>query len=149
MPSETSSHRFTFTATWQHLLVAPLIWLLYFGIGYGLVEVICAAPSLNIYLGGIPALSLILVTLTLIAFLGTLYPAWVAYRNWKQIRQRNLDTDLEADAPAPVRTNERESPREAEDDADHFLALSGVLLGGLFALTILIIGLPALLLTPC
>lgn len=110
------------------LLSGPLIWAAYFMAGYGLVEAVCKTGRVEAPLLGLPILSIVIVMLTLVSLLGTLYAGAVAFRNWQQARRAEAD-----------RGNER----------TRFMTSAGLLLDALFAFTILLTSLPFLILRLC
>ncbi|HXV97953.1 MAG TPA: hypothetical protein VEC93_05985 [Anaerolineae bacterium] len=118
---------------WFGLLAGPLVWGVYFLGGYGLTEFVCKLGLLKFRILGLPALSATIVGLTMAALLVTLYAGFLAYRNWQQV--------------AAVEPGEGQ-PNRLEENSQ-FMTLAGVLLNGLFALTILLTGLPAFFLPSC
>jgi hypothetical protein len=120
-------------ALWFGLLAGPIIWSVYFMVGYGLVEFVCKLGLLGFNLLGLSAVSVIITGLTLVALLATLYGGFLAYRKWQQLKRDEAD----------------QVNRGRAEESRVFMALAGVLLSGLFALLILLTGLPALVLRPC
>jgi hypothetical protein len=118
---------------WVGFLAGPVIWSVYFMVGYALAEFACRLGLLRFNLFGLTALSAIIIGLTLISLAATLYGGYVAYRRWQELRREGQDQLDQGRA-------ERSGP---------FLAFAGVLLSGLFALLILLTGIPALILSPC
>lgn len=120
---------------WFHLLGGPILWSAHFLASYLLVEFTCGAklrvsgPSVL----GLPVLSWSVLALTLVAVLAALYVGWAAYRSW-----RRLEGSQETDEPGVWRLESR-----------RFLALVGMAFSALFSLTILLGGLPVLVLGPC
>lgn len=117
-------------ALWFGLLAGPLVWSVYFIAGYGLVEFACKLGLLQFNLLGLNAIAAAIIGLTLIALLVTLYAGLLAYQKWQQVRRDELDS------------GQAEKSRV-------FMAQAGVLLSGLFALLILLTGIPAFILRPC
>ena len=115
------------------LLAGPLIWSVYHIVGYLLVEVACRTGILAGRILGLSALWWILIVLTVAALLATLYAGFLAYRNWQDTR--TISTEVEEADLVKGRTR--------------FLALSGLLLNSLFAVIILLDGIPALVLRLC
>jgi hypothetical protein len=115
------------------LLAGPIIWSVYFLAGYGLTEFVCKLGLLEFRILGLPALSAIIAGLTVAALLVTLYAGFLAYRRWQQVA---------ADEPGEGQ------PSRLEENSQ-FMALAGVLLNGLFALTILLTGVPVFFLPAC
>jgi hypothetical protein len=120
-------------ALWFGLLAGPLIWSVYFMAGYALVEFACKLGLLRFNLLGLSAVSAIIIGLTLVALLATLYAGFVAYQKWQRMRRDESD----------------QVDRGRAEKSPMFMALAGVLLSGLFALLILLTGIPALVLRPC
>ena len=115
---------------WLGLLAGPLTWAVYFILGYLLVEAVCKAGFLNISLFGLTALILLL---TVIGLVITLYASLYNYRKWQQAPEKG---SLDFDDPLghkPAR----------------FMALAGLLLSGLFGLIILLTGISVFILRPC
>jgi hypothetical protein len=118
---------------WFDLLASPLVWSLHFLASYGVVEFACEARFLDSHILGLSLLSAIVLALTLLAGLATLYVGLAAYKRW-----RAMIGPVNGSGALPQ-----------NDQARRFMALSGVLLSALFGLTILVTGLPALVLRPC
>lgn len=118
---------------WFGLLAGPTIWAVYFLAVYGLVEAGCWAGLLGARLPGLNALTITVLVLTLVALLITFYAGLQAYRNWQTMRAGGADYEERG------RANERR----------RFMAFAGALLSALFSLTILITGIPVLVLTTC
>ena len=118
---------------WLGLLAGPLTWVVYFILGYLLVEAVCKTGFLNISLLGLTALSAIILLLTVIGLFITLYTSFFNYRKWRQAPEKgNLDFD-DPLGHRPAR----------------FMALAGLLLSALFALIILLTGVSVFILRPC
>ena len=118
---------------WLGFLAGPMTWVVYFIIGYLLVEAVCKTGFLSISLFGLTALSALILLLTVIGLFITLYASLVNYRKWQQAPEKG---SLAFDDPLghrPVR----------------FMALAGLLLGGLFTLIILLTGISVFILRPC
>jgi hypothetical protein len=120
---------------WFHLLGSPIIWGAHFLVSYLWVEAACQAHLLVLdsTILGLTVLSYIVLALTIAAVAATLYVGRSAYHQWQRLRQ--IPTLNEASHWAV--------------EGEQFMAFSGVLLSGLFTLTILLTGLPALVLRPC
>lgn len=121
---------------WIQLLAGPVLWSAHFMIGYLLVEAFCQA-GWNFNILGFNGLSFLIVVLTILAVIGTGLFALKSYRGWKRI---NSDGSF--------RDQFRESSRWSEEPSE-FMYFSGLLLSILFAVTIFMVGLPALFLSPC
>src|SRR5688500_11353958 len=118
---------------WLGLLAGPLTWAVYFILGYLLVEAVCKTDFLSFSLFSLPALSDIILLLTVIGLFITIYASFFNYRKWRQALEKgSLDLDEQL-GPGPAR----------------FMALAGLLLGGLFTLIILLTGVSVFVLRPC
>lgn len=118
---------------WFGLLAGPIVWTIYFLLGYGLIESVCKLGLLESRILGLATVSTVIVGLTVLALLITLYAGFLAYRNWQRIKDDELDGS-QSDRP---------------EENSRFMALAGLLLSGLFSLTILLTGVPAFILPPC
>jgi hypothetical protein len=118
------------------LLAGPILWSLHFIVGYLLVEAFCQA-GWNFSVLGLNGISFIVSALTVLALIGTALFAFKSYRSWRAFNPgRNMKDEL------------RDSSRWFEEPAE-FMYFSGFLLSVLFAVVILMVGLPALFLHPC
>ena len=133
--TSTASQTYTgqLRSLWFGLLAGPIVWSVYFLVGYGLTEFVCKLGLLEFRILGLAALSAIIVGLTLVALLITLYAGFLAYRNWQRMKEDEPD---EGQPSWPAENSQ-------------FMALTGLLLNGLFSLTILVSGIPAFFLPPC
>ena len=111
------------TATWMMLLAGPMVWYFYFWIVYLLAEGACQLDGLKFGLLGLPAVSTVTLAFTLGASTLVTIAARRSYQEWKD------------GSPAI--------------DDDRGLALAGLLLSGIFLVSILATGLPALAMEPC
>lgn len=68
---------------WVGLLAGPIIYAVYFIIGYMLAEAACRTSFLNASLGGYSALLVVVEGLTLLSGLATLAAAVYSYRLWR------------------------------------------------------------------
>ena len=120
---------------WFHLLGGPILWSAHFLATYNWVEFACRANLLVLdsTVLGLTVLSWIVLILTLIAALATLYVGWSSFQSWRRLRESQETNELDSWGIGSRR----------------FMALSGILLSGLFSLVILLSGLPALVLGPC
>lgn len=121
---------------WVQLLAGPVIWSAHFLLSYLLVEAFCKL-GWNFTLLGISGLSFFLIVITILAAVGAGLFALKSYRAWKHT---NMDRSL--------RDEFRETSRWSESSLE-FMYLSGFLLSILFAVTTLMVGIPALFLRPC
>jgi hypothetical protein len=120
---------------WFHLLGGPILWSAHFLASYASVEFACRArlPVLDSTVFGLSVLSWSVLAFTLAATLAAVYVGRAAYRSWHRLKKSRKTTE----------------PDTWELESGRFMALSGMALSALFALTILLGGLPALVLGPC
>jgi hypothetical protein len=116
---------------WATLLAGPLVWAVYFLVGYTLAEFGCRGLWLAGQIAGLPAVSVVVAGLTLAALAISVWAGWRTWRRWRALR-RDPDASLN-------RAEERQ----------RFMVLGGLLLSGLFTLAIFLTGLPALILEGC
>jgi hypothetical protein len=131
-PSATAEVRNSKTL-WFGMFASPVIWSLHLLIGYMISEAACMTNMLGFRILGIGGLLFVLVALTLLAMGGVIWNAWWSYRSWRYYASLNP---------------EEEFPLQAYD-RDEFLALSGLLLSGIFFLLLLLNLYPFLVLRPC
>ncbi len=108
-------------------LAGPLAWSTYFLVGYSLAEAACRLPLLTRTLFGLAPVAFAVVALTAATTIIALYAGWLAYAHWRRLSR----------------------PAGQDADTDRFLAVSGILLNGLFAFVTIATGVPALVLSPC
>ena len=108
-------------------LAGPLAWSTYFLVGYSLAEAACRLPLLTGTVLGLAAVSFAVLVLTAATAIISLYAGWLAYAHWRR----------------------RSRPAGQDGDTDRFLAVSGILLNGLFAFVTIATAVPALVLSPC
>jgi len=121
---------------WVQLLAGPVIWSIHFLVSYLFVEAACQA-GWNFTIVGIDGLSFMVITLTLLAVLGTALFAFKSYQGWR-----------ESHGDHSLRDQFQERTGWFEGPVD-FMYFSGLMLSILFAVVILMVGLPALFLQPC
>ena len=122
------------------MLAGPVVWIVYFMIGYGLIEAACKTPLFGFSLAGLMGISIIVIGLTLVALVVVVWAGGMAYRNWQQL----------GDVVEPGTEDEASLSAEwLSVGHGRFMAFTGLLLNGLFAIIIFATGLPALLLWPC
>jgi len=139
MPELVSSRQETNSnprTLWIQLLAGPVLWSVHFLVSYLIVEAACQA-AWNFSILGIQGLSFVVIVLTVLAVLGTVLFAFRSYRGWRDIHSDRR-----------FRDQFRESTGWFEGPVD-FMYFSGFLLSVLFAVVILMVGLPALFLQPC
>jgi len=121
---------------WMRLLAGPIIWAAHSILGYLLVEAFCQT-GLQFNILGIRGLSFILVTITLMAVIGSSYLSLQSYREWrlmnpgKGFRERLKQTKLWS------------------DETVEFIYFTGFMLSVLFTVNIIMVGLPILFLRTC
>ena len=123
-------------ALWVQLLAGPVLWSIHFLVSYMIVEAACQA-GWSFTILGMSGLSFLVIVLTALAVLGTVFFAFKSYRGWRGIH-----------ADRRLRDQFREGSTWFEGPVD-FMYFSGLLLSVLFAIVILMVGLPALFLQPC
>jgi heme/copper-type cytochrome/quinol oxidase subunit 2 len=116
---------------WVTLLAGPLVWTVYFLVGYTAAEFGCRGLWLSGQIGGLQAIRVVVLVLTVLALAVS---AWLFWRTWRRWRALRPDPDA-----ALTRAEERQ----------RFMVLGGLLLGGLFTLAIVLTGIPALILEGC
>lgn len=121
---------------WVLFLAGPTIWFLHFSVVYLAAEWLCKVADVDGRLLGLPAVSALTVIATLIAVAVILALAVPAYRRWR------------TDEPDPAETDDPSAGAAAEGH-DRALMFAGFILGLLFALAVLMVGLPAVWLQPC
>ncbi len=115
---------------WFVLASGPIVYSLYFLIGYLLAEASCVAGTLRYRLLGLEAISFWIILLTVVAAAITAYSTVVALRHWQQAEHGATATTAEHGYPP-------------------FMAFVGAWLNGLFTLFILLSGVPAYFLVLC
>lgn len=115
----TTRFRENVRGLWLGLLAGPVIYALYFMVGYLLAEAICQTGFLNFEVSGVSMLLWLVEGLTVLCSGLTLTAAWYSYRIWR--RQRNERTHAGGALP--------------------FMGFGGLLLGLLFTLLIAVTGL--------
>lgn len=116
---------------WSTLAAGPLIWSVHLVASYALVSVACQWGFLQSELLGITGLRLVLLVFTVLAALAVFYAGFLAYGDWRRIRNNEQDDNM------------------LENDRYRFMVYSAVGLNGLF-LTILLVSLaPIIFLNLC
>ena len=113
---------------WLGLLTGPVVYALYFIVGYLLVEMACQTGALQTAIGGLSLYAVIVLALTLIASLVTLLTGLSNFRRW---RQHASDHTTDSDHASP------------------FMVFGSVLLSILFTSLILLTGIPILVIQSC
>ncbi len=119
---------------WLALLLSPLAWIVYFTLVYLVDETSCGLFYFRSTIGGVTAVTLILLGLTLVTLLAC---AFSAYLGW-QIRQTVAEAAVRPDVQ-----------RTTGESRDMFIGLSAILLSVLFALLTVAIGTAVWVLPPC
>lgn len=131
-PSATTEVRNSKTL-WYGMFASPIIWSVHFLVGYAVAEAACATNFLRFRILGQYALVVFLVAFTILAMGGIVWNAWWSYRSWRFYAAQSPEE------PFPLQAFDR----------DEFLALSGLLLSGIFFLTLLLNIYPFFVLRPC
>jgi len=131
-PSATAEVRSSKTL-WFGMFASPVFWSLHLLIGYAVSEAACMTNLLGFHILGINALLVFLVAITLLAMGGIAWNGWWSYRSWRHYARQNP---------------EEKFPLQAYD-RDEFLALSGLLLSGIFFFLLSINMYPFLVLRLC
>jgi Ca2+/Na+ antiporter len=118
---------------WAQLLAGPVLWSVHFLISYLLVEAFCKM-GWSFTVLGFQGISFIVIVLTVLAVIATVLFSLKSYRGWKRT---NANYSL------------KDQFRDKSQWSEGFVYFSGFLLSVLFAVTILMVGLPALFLHPC
>lgn len=117
---------------WFGLISGPLVWTIYFIIGYALIEAACKTTLLDEPIQQLDGIAFTILILTgvgmLLALVGTLFNL----RHWRQIKQESIDSS----------GGRTESVRG-------YMAFTGLLLNLIFGFTIVFTGVAALFLNPC
>lgn len=116
---------------WFGVASGPIVYSLYFVIGYFFAEAACTADLLRYRILGLEAVSFWIIVLTLVAAAITAFSTVVAFRHW----WRSRTDDMDAVPP--------------EQSYPPFMALIGAWMSGIFTLHILLTGIPALFLVLC
>ncbi len=122
------------------MLAGPVVWIVYFMIGYVLIEAACKTPLFGFSLAGLMGISIIVIGLTLVALVVLVWTGRMAYHHWLQLRDV-VEPETEGEASF--------SSEWLSVGHGRFMAFTGLLLNSLFAIIIFATGLPALLLWPC
>jgi hypothetical protein len=125
-------------AIWIVLLAGPLIWTAHFMLVYLVTDAGCSGEGPGLSLFDPPVPQAVTLAATAVAALASLASAGWAYRRWR----------ASADEPA---ADEARAPTDGWEDFDggRSLAFAGLLLSLLSFVTILFVGLPAVVLPPC
>jgi hypothetical protein len=118
---------------WFGMFASPVIWSVYLLVGYSLAEASCRTSLLRFQILGTDALLVVLIALSALAVTGVVWNAWWSYRSWRHYAMLNPEEDFSLQA----------------FDRDEFLALSGLLLSGIFLFLVLINIYPFLTLKLC
>ncbi|MEZ4732825.1 MAG: hypothetical protein R3E79_37450 [Caldilineaceae bacterium] len=113
---------------WIGLLAGPIVYAVYFVIGYLLVEFSCMTGALQSTVAGLSLYAVIVLILTLFAALVTLISGLSNFHQWRR-RGRAKEHDTESAVP--------------------FMVFGGVLLSIFFTGLILLTGIPLLVLQSC
>jgi hypothetical protein len=117
---------------WFGLGFATIVWILHLSIAYAVQSVACHWGFLQFNILGVNALRILLIGLTVLAAVGVFAGGMVAYKNYRSL-----------------------AARKGEENGDAltgrflFMAQGGILLAGLFFLSILFSMVPIVLLDAC
>ena len=137
VPVDTSIDRQARTALIV-FLIGPILWATHFGIVYLVAEAGCTGAGMGLRFLDPPVPTIVAVVATVVAGIACLGTAWWAYRRWRAVASRTADED------AAVRTG-----LPGDDVRGGTLEFAGFLLSLLSFVSVLMVGLPALALTPC
>ncbi|MBW3645844.1 MAG: hypothetical protein KY441_10110 [Actinobacteria bacterium] len=116
------------------LIAGPSIWMTHFFAVYLLAEAWCAV-GVDAKVLSLPLLSAVTLLATALAVVAAAVTTLLAYRRWR----RTASTSHAGD----------DQSSETEGGHDAQIALAGFLLGILFIVAVLFVGMPAVVLDPC
>jgi hypothetical protein len=125
-------------AIWAVVLAGPLIWTAHFMVVYLVTEAGCSGDGPGLSLFDPPVPQVVTLAATAMAAVASLACAGWAYRRWRAGGR----------GPARAAAGDRRDPIE-DRDGGRSLAFAGFLLSLLSFVTILFVGLPALVLSSC
>ncbi|MBY5164372.1 hypothetical protein [Salsipaludibacter albus] len=117
-------------------VAGPVVWFAHFMVVYLVAEAGCTGDGPGLSVFDPPAVAIITIAATVVAVLACLWIARWEYRRWRAGRAR-VERDGEAE------------PQLADDRHGGPLAFVGMLLALVSLLSVLFVGLPALVLTGC
>jgi uncharacterized BrkB/YihY/UPF0761 family membrane protein len=126
----SAPHHVTRRSLWALFLAGPVIWATHFLVVYFVGEAWCTKDGPTREVLGLHVLSFLTVVATVLGVGAALLIAAVAHARWR------------------ARTDDPSDWMDG-DDLNPGLALAGALLGVLFAVAILFVGLPAAFVGPC
>ena len=130
-------------------LIGPVIWVTHFGIVYLVAEAGCTGEGFGFRLFNPPVPTVVTLVATAVASVACLVTTWWAYRRWRTGRPsaHTVGGDQPSDgSPAGAADVGGADPVDA---ADATLELAGALLSIVSFISVLMVGLPALVLSPC
>lgn len=116
---------------WSPLAAGPVLWSVHLVASYALVSIACRWGLLQSELLGITGLRLVLLVFTVIAALVVFYAGFLAYGNWRDIRDNERDGE-------PL-----------ENNRHLFMVYSALILNGLFFAILLVSLVPIMYLNLC
>lgn len=119
-------------------LAGPIIWSVHFLLVYTVTEAGCTGGGPGLRLFNPPVPTIVTLAATVVAALGCLGCAWWGYRRWRAGRGGATADE----------TAERSAESESRESGG-FLTFGGFLLSLLFFVSVLMVGLPAVFLSPC
>lgn len=134
-------------AIWVVLLAGPLIWTAHFLVVYLVTEAGCSGDGPGLSLFDPPVPKVVTLGATAVAAVASLVCAVWTYRRW----QAGTLAPTADEAGKPVRGGDRPDTREDiwASDRGGLLAFAGFLLSLLSFVTVLFVGLPAVVLPSC
>jgi hypothetical protein len=127
---------------WFGVSAGPVLWALYHMLAYGVSSMVCKWGWLGFDLAGIPAARLTMAAMTIVFAAVVAYAGFLSFGLWQRLRGQRDER--------PEQRHRTEEERSTEPAGRfRFMALSGALLSGLFALTILVSLAPIILLDLC
>lgn len=131
LPNHQSSTGQRLRPLWFSVLVGPLVYSIYFLIGYMIAEAACKADLLNFTLLGMDGLAVTELLLTVISVVIISSGFVIAWRSWRSRRAQG------------------DGGQGSDESARHFLAFGGLVLNPLFILVTGATGGALLFLQPC
>lgn len=116
-------------------VAGPVVWFAHFMIVYLVAEAGCTGDGPGLELFDPPVPAVVTIVVTVVAALACLWVVRWEYRRWRSQR-RTPDRDQTV-------------PDSAEPEAGAPLSFAGLLLGAVSFISVLFVGLPALVLTGC
>jgi hypothetical protein len=150
MGERTRTHATGYRGLLFGVLAAPIAWAALHMFDYIWIETACRTGILSGAYGGFTGVALVVAAATLIALAVTVLAGLVSWRRWRAVRAPGSEDDF-APSLDGAKSVDDAPPVAGEpiEARSAFLALSGVMVSALFALLILLTGLPVLFVAPC